>query len=93
MKQQIIEGTTYGVLTASTAYITVNFMGYNPVTLSALLYLYIISAILITAKPEIPEVSLPLLKRIVVVAEGEEMKLKKLVTGEEYKVNGEVEKL
>lgn len=93
MKEQLIEGTVYGVLTAATAYLIVNFLGYNPETLTALLYLYIFSAILINMKAELEPLSIPFLKRIVVVAEGEEMKMKRLLTGEEYKVNGEVEKL
>jgi len=93
MKEHFIEGSIYGILSASTAYMIVHYFGFNPQTLPILLYIYIITAIAINMKAEIEMLSLPFLKRIVVVAEGEEMKLKRLFTGEEYKINGDVEKL
>lgn len=93
MKQELIEGSVYGVLAASTAYIVVHFMGFSPQTLPILLYFYVISGILINLKAELDHLSIPYMKRLVLVAEGEEMKLKRLLTGEEYKVNGQVEKV
>ena len=93
MKQSFIEGAVYGLLSAATAYFIVRYAGFNPQTLSAILYLNIITAILINMKAEVEELSISFLKNLVVVAEGEEMKLKRILTGEEYRVKGEVEKL
>jgi hypothetical protein len=91
-KEKLVEGTVYGVLAAATAYIIVKMMGYNPQSLAVILYFQILTAILLTVRSEITSPLMPLLKRIVVVAEGEEMKLKRLLTGEEYRVR-DVEKL
>jgi hypothetical protein len=93
VKDELVEGTTYGILTAGLAYLVVHFMGFNPETLPLLLYIYVVSAVIINMKAEIEQLSLPYLRRLVVVAEGEEMKLKRILTGEEYRVNGDVEKL
>jgi hypothetical protein len=91
-KERLVEGTIYGILAAATAYIIVRIIGYNPVSLAIILYFQILTAILLTVRSEIASPLMPLLKRIVIVAEGEEMKLKRLLTGEEYKVR-DVEKL
>ena len=93
MKHEFIEGSVYGLLAAATAYLVVHFIGFSPSSLPFLLYLYIVTAIVINMKAELEQLSIPYLKNIVEVAEGEEMKLKRLLTGEEYRVNGEVEKL
>jgi hypothetical protein len=93
MKDSFKEGTIYGILLAGFAFLIVQFLGYSPRSLSLLLYLYVISSILLTMKSEISEPIKPLLEKVVIVAEGEEMKMKKLLTGEEYRLRGEVEKL
>ena len=93
VRDELVEGTAYGILTAGLAYLIVHFMGFNPRTLPLLLYIYVVSAVIINMKAEIEQLSLPYLRRLVVVAEGEEMKLKRILTGEEYRVNGDVEKL
>jgi hypothetical protein len=93
MKQELKDGLLYGVLTAGAAYATVMIMGFNHGSLAVLLYLYVVSSALINLKAEILTPFKPLLKKIVVVAEGEEVKMKKLLTGETYRVRGEVEKL
>lgn len=91
-RNSIIEGTVYGVLSAATAFLVVRVMGYNPESLAVLLYLYVVSGVLLTARSKIAAPFIPLLKRVVIVAEGEEMKLKRILTGEEYRVR-DVEKL
>ena len=93
MKQELKDGLLYGVLTAATAYTTVMLMGFNHRSLAVLLYLYVISASLINLKSEIFTPLKPFLKKIVIVAEDEEIKLKRLLTGETYKIRGDVEKL
>jgi len=92
MKEELIEGSVYGILAASTGYMVVHFMGFSPETVPILLYLFVISGILINLKAELDHLSIPYMKRLALVAEGEEMKLKRLLTGEEYKV-GRVEKV
>ncbi len=93
MKESFRNGLLYGIVTALLAYSVVQLMGYNSQSLMVLLYLYVVSAIVLNLKTEIAAPLGPLLKRVVIVAEGEEMKLKRLLTGEEYRINGEVEKL
>ena len=93
MKEAFIEGTVYGILSASIGYLLVYYFGFGSYTLPLLLYLNIFSVIVVNMKAEIEAISLSFLKRLVVVAEGEEMKLKRLFTGEEYRVKGDVEKL
>jgi hypothetical protein len=91
--ESLKEGAIYGILLAATTYVVVQVMGYSHRSLMVVLYIQIVAAILLTARSRLAAPLKPYLDRIVVVAEGEEMKLKKLLTGEEYKVKGEVEKL
>jgi hypothetical protein len=92
-KESFQQGLIYGLIIAGTAYATVKIIGYNPQSLTLILYLYILSSVILNMKTELATPLKPLLKRIVIVAEGEEIKLKKLLTGEEYKINGDIEKL
>jgi hypothetical protein len=91
-KESLGEGSIFGLLTAGTAYTIVQVMGYNPGSLAVLLYFQLFSAILLTMRSKMAAPLMPFLKRIVVVAEGEEMKLKRVLTGEEYRVR-DVEKV
>ncbi len=91
--ESVKEGSVYGILLAATTYIIVQLMGYSHRSLMVVLYIQLVSAILLTAKSNLSEPLKPYLERIVVVAEGEEMKLKRLLTGEEYRVRGDVEKV
>lgn len=93
MRESLRNGLLYGIAVALVAYSIVQFIGYNPQSLMILLYLYVFQSVILKVKTDFAQPLLPLLKRIVIVAEGEEMKLKRLLTGEEYRVNGDVEKL
>jgi len=93
MKEYFIEGAVYGLFSAATMYAVVQYAGYNPQTLALLIYIQIISGILINMKSEIEALSLPYLKKLVLVHEGENIEMRKLSTGEKYRVKGDVEKL
>ena len=93
MKQEAIEGAVYGAIIAGGCFVVVQVMGFSSRSLSVILYLFILSTVLVNVKSEISEPLKPYLERLVIVAEGEEMKMKKLLTGQEYKVRGDVEKL
>lgn len=93
MRESLRNGLLYGIVVALVAYSIVQFVGYNPQSLMILLYLYVLQSVILNVKTDLAQPLTPLLKRVVIVAEGEEMKLKRLLTGEEYRVNGDVEKL
>ncbi|MFB6158146.1 MAG: hypothetical protein ABEJ95_00620 [Candidatus Nanohalobium sp.] len=93
MRDSVKEGAIYGMLVSGAAYTLVQFLGYSSRSLAVILYLFLISAILINVKSEMSEPLKPYLDRLVLVAEGEELKMKKLLTGEKYRVRGDVEKL
>lgn len=82
--------TAYGV-----AYSIVNFIGFNSSSFTFLAYLYIILSLVLGAYHEINEHGgfSEVLDKIVLVTEGEELKLKKLISGEKYKLKGEIEKI
>lgn len=87
-----------GLTFSSIALLSVKILGYGSKSFMVISYLYVILAVIIGLKYEIKMANssdslLSVLRNIVVVIEGEEMKLKKLFTGEKYKIKGEVEKL
>lgn len=80
------------------AYLTVKFLGYNSESFMIISYLYLVLAAIIGLKYEMKKFTessslFSGLKNVVVVAEGEEMTLKRIFTGEKYKVKGEIEKI
>lgn len=77
------------------AYGIVNFIGFSSSSFTALAYLYIILGLVTGLYYELDSHGglQSFLDNIVVVIEGEEMKLKKLVSGEKYKLKGEIEKI
>lgn len=93
MKEYFIEGAVYGMFFAATMYAVIQFAGFNPQTLAILIYIQIISGILINMKSEVDALSLPYLKKLVLVDEGENIEMRKISTGEKYRVKGDVEKL
>ncbi|MFT4892251.1 MAG: hypothetical protein ACI8Z7_000018 [Candidatus Nanohaloarchaea archaeon] len=85
--------TFYGI-----AYLTVRQLGYNSTSFMIISYLYIALAGIIGIKYEIKKIGgsdsvTSLFRNIVVVSEGEDLTMKRLVTGEKYKLKGEIEKL
>lgn len=85
----------FGLSTYGIAYTVVNFLGFTSSSFTILAYLYISLSIVIGIYYEIEDIGgfRGFLDNIVVVIEGEEMKLKKLITGEKYKLKGEIEKI
>lgn len=84
-----VKGAAVGLSFASIAALMVNFLGLTQNTLLALLYMYVVLGVVLTVDLNAPD----LLHRIVLVSEGEAIKMRKLVSGEKYKIKGEVEKL
>ena len=85
--------TFYGI-----AYFSVKSLGYNSTSFMVISYLYIALAAIIGLKYEIGRMNLEnsmlsTLKNIAIVVEGEELKLKRLFTGEKYRLKGEIEKI
>ncbi len=96
MKKSIIKGSAVGIVFTGLSYIVVRFIGFKWESLTVLMYLYVVLGVLMAVISETDNLSQDLggiLDRIVVVVEGEELELKKLVSGEKYRVKGELEKL
>ena len=69
--------------------------GYSQVTVISLLYLIVVASVvqgIRYSETSFLNFDNPL-RRLVIVVEGEEMKLKRIFTGEKYKIKGDVEKL
>lgn len=77
------------------AYAIVNFIGFTSNSFTAIAYLYIVLGLVISLYYELDNHGglQSFLENVVVVIEGEEMKLKKLISGEKYKLKGEIEKI
>jgi hypothetical protein len=85
--------TFYGI-----AYLTVKQLGYNSASFMIISYLYIALAGIIGIKYEVKKMNnsdsvLSIFRNIVLVREGEELVMKRILTGEKYKLKGEIEKL
>ena len=80
----------YGV-----AYAVVKFAGFTSSSFTVLAYLYIALGLILGVYYELQSHGgfQGFLDNIVVVIEGEEMRLKKLFTGEKYRLKGEIEKI
>lgn len=96
MRKDLLNSAMKGLSFAGIAALIVRFTGFNQNTLMIFLYLYVIQAVYSPAKKyllEYLDFAPGFLNRLVIVVEGEEIKMKKLLTGEKYRVDGEVEKL
>jgi|GEM_PF-2781191 len=90
LKIPVLIGLTfYGI-----AFITVTFLGYNSTSFTVIAYLYIILAVILGLKYEVMHGDTPsLLRNLVLVVEDEETRLKRVFTGEKFKIKGEVERV
>lgn len=95
MKKKLLSGAAFGLSFAGIASLIARYNGFNSTTLAVFLYLYVALGAFLSVKDiAIKKNILPdLLHRIVLVAEGEELEMKKLATGEKYKLKGEIEKI
>lgn len=91
MKRNVLKGAFTGVIFAFVAYFLASVNGFNESSFTLLLYLYVFLGVL--ASVELTDFETDLFDKIVIVAEEEELKMKKLFTGEEYRVKGTVEKV
>jgi hypothetical protein len=92
MRKELRNGAIYGLVFAGLTYATVNFLGFNQTSLNVLLYLNVLMGVAINVRSE----SLGLesfFGQVMVAVEDEEKKVKRLFTGEEYVVNGTLEKV
>ena len=96
MRKAVLKGATIGLSFSGVAYIAVKLLGYRWVSLSILMYLYVVMGVLMAVGASIDIFDRgfsSLLHSVVIVVEGEEMELKKLATGEKYRVKGALEKI
>lgn len=87
-----------GLAAYGAAYFIVKTAGFNSSSFTAIAYLYILLAVIVGLRYELGGLVgssslLSALKNIVIVIEGEEMKMRRVLTGEKYKLKGEVEKI
>jgi hypothetical protein len=87
-----------GLAAYGAAYFIVKSSGFNSTSFTIISYLYIALAVILGLRYEVGNLTnssslISTLKNIVIVIEGEEMKLKRLFTGEKYKLKGEIEKV
>lgn len=92
MKAEVKKGAVYGIVFAGLNYLVIEALGFNRTSLSLILYLNVLMGIVINVSAS--DLGLEkFLGNVLVAVEGEEMKLKKVFTGEEYVLNGNIEKV
>jgi len=92
MYRQIRNGGVIGVTFALISYFLASQIGFNQSSFTIFLYMYVLLGIISSLNFSDLE-GKGFLDRIVIVAEEEELKMKKIISGEEYKLKGTVEKL
>lgn len=92
-RKKVKRGAIVGGLFAGVAYFLSYRFGFNSTTLSIILYLYVILGALVAFDFQEFVKTREFLEKIVIVAEEEELKMKKVFTGEKYKIDGTVEKV
>ncbi len=92
MLKTVLKGASVGLMFSGILFTIVRFLGFNSISLSIAMYMYVVLSIILFLKPEITGLlDQGILSRIVVVRKDEDLKMKKL-TGETYRVR-EIEKL
>lgn len=92
--KQVFKDAALGLFFAGMGALIIRFFGFTEISLIAILYLMVALAVVQGLKHrDFSSVMPSFLERIVVVVEGEELKMKKLLTGEKYRVKGDLEKL
>lgn len=86
-------GGFIGAVFAGVAYLLTSSMGFDPESLTYILYLYI--ALGVVASLDLQDIvsDRGFFDRVLIVAEEEEQKLKKVFSDEEYRIDGTVEKV
>lgn len=85
----------FGMSFYGIAYGVVRFLGFTSSSFTILAYLYVILGVSLGSYYEIDSHGgfKEFLSNIVVVIEGEELELKRLISGEKYRLKGEIEKI
>ncbi|QKQ98788.1 hypothetical protein GKQ38_04665 [Candidatus Nanohaloarchaea archaeon] len=92
MREELRDGAIYGLIFAGLTYATVEFLGFNQASLNVLLYLNVLMGIVINVRSESMGLE-SVFGQIMIAVEDEEQKVKRLFTGDEYVVNGTLEKV
>lgn len=91
MRKKVIKAAGVGMSFTGIALGVVEFIGFNWTGLTVLMYLYVMVSVTTMLVFELE--SLGFFQNLVLVVEGEHLEMKKLLTGEKYRVKGELEKL
>jgi len=92
MRKEITEGAVYGLVFAGLTYATINFLGFDQASLNILLYLNVLMGVAINIKSESLGLE-SIFGQVMIPSEAEENKVKRVFTGEEYVINGTLEKV
>lgn len=92
MYQKIRNGGAIGVVFALMSYFLASRIGFNQSSFLLFIYMYVLLGIIASIDLSDFE-GKGILDRIVIVSEQEELKMKKIISREEYKLKGTIEKL
>ncbi len=93
MRRKIARGGIHGLVFLLIAYGVVYTQGYGGNSLIVLMYIIIFATVWMEIKDEIDFPETGFLERIVIVSEGENLKMRKVFTGEKYELKGNIRKL
>lgn len=96
MKKIVLKCLSIGLTFSGIAFMTVSIIGYNSRSLMIIMYLYIVLAVFIGILNRINLLENTLsgsLGKVLVVVGEEEQKMKHVLTGETYRLKGDLQKL
>ncbi len=91
-RKKFFKGAATGLGFAAIGNLSVKVLGFNNISLMIMLYLYVVLGTVPWLTNQLSGLG-GVLEKLVLVTEREEMVMKKVFTGEKYRVKGEVEKL
>lgn len=93
MLKNVLKGASLGIGFSGIALMVLRFTGLGSTGINALLYLYVLLGATAFGLQEADIRDRLPLDRVVLVSGGEELRLRKILTGEIYRVRGELEKM
>ena len=93
MRRKIARGGIHGLIFLLLAYTVVYTQGYGGNSFIAVMYIIILATTWMEVKDEIELPDSSFLERIVIVSEGEDLKMRKVFTGEKYRLKGNIQKI
>lgn len=96
MKKVILKSASIGLAFSGISYFIVSIFGYRWETLMFIMYLFVFQSVTLSIMSHYSLFNSGLtsiLDRIAIIAEEEEIKVKKVVSGEKYKIKGDVERI